>query len=202
MLALLFFVMCATVGAIILTAATASSGRLANLRQDDQTYYATSSAAELVVDQILCESVKVVKCRSENAPDSWGKPATTFDGKPAAEIDNLLAYIVNESFLWEGDEIQYTNKDPKEISFETNGSENLNARAAVAIDKNFDLIVTIYPYDSEKKDMNVLKLRFISAVNESKEITEFDNEKTNVRFTVTTTTYSISWDQVEIDRGK
>ena len=200
MVALLFFVMCATVGSIILTAATASSGRLAKIRQDDQTYYATSSAAELVVDQILNSSVKVVKTFSENAPETWQKPPTTFDGKRSSEIDNLLAYIVNESFLWDGNEI-YTNKDPKEIKLEVTDYSNLNAKAKIGIEDNFDLVVTIFPADEKKKDINVIKLRFISAVNKNEEITDFDNEKTAERFTVKKTTYTISWKQVEIDRG-
>ena len=59
MVALLFFVMCATVGSIILAAATASSGRLVNIRGDDQAYYATSSAAGLIIKQI--EFLDVIK---------------------------------------------------------------------------------------------------------------------------------------------
>lgn len=52
MVALLFFVMCATIGSIILAAATASSGRLKNLEKEDQTYYATSSAAQAISDLV------------------------------------------------------------------------------------------------------------------------------------------------------
>ena len=52
MVALLFFVMCATIGSVILAAATASAGRLKNLEKEDQTYYVTSSAAEAVSELI------------------------------------------------------------------------------------------------------------------------------------------------------
>ena len=55
MVALLFFVMAATIGSIILAAATASSGRLAGLVEQDQTYFAASSAANLMTD-VICGS--------------------------------------------------------------------------------------------------------------------------------------------------
>ena len=55
MVALLFFVMCATIGSIILAAATASSGRVKNLKADDQAYYVNSSAVNLLGD-ILSDS--------------------------------------------------------------------------------------------------------------------------------------------------
>ena len=52
MTALLFFVMCATIGSIILAAATASTGRLANLVKKDQSYFATKSASDFLRDTL------------------------------------------------------------------------------------------------------------------------------------------------------
>ena len=60
MAALLFFIMCATVGSIILAAATASSGRLAGLKRNEQAHYAVSSAAEMFSKLITEEDKQVI----------------------------------------------------------------------------------------------------------------------------------------------
>lgn len=52
LIALFYFLVCAVVGAVVLTAATVTSGQLANLEKSQQTYYATSSAATVFRDAI------------------------------------------------------------------------------------------------------------------------------------------------------
>lgn len=52
MLALLLFLACAVVGSIVLGAASASSGRMADIKEYDQRYYAVKSAAQLLVDEL------------------------------------------------------------------------------------------------------------------------------------------------------
>ncbi len=51
-IALLFFLVCLMVGAVILTAATANAGRLTHLRSDQEDYFLISSAARLIRDDI------------------------------------------------------------------------------------------------------------------------------------------------------
>ena len=48
--ALLLFLVCAALSAVILVAATTSAGRMSNIAEADQQYYAVTSAAELLVD--------------------------------------------------------------------------------------------------------------------------------------------------------
>ncbi|MCR5136624.1 MAG: hypothetical protein K6C12_05945 [Oscillospiraceae bacterium] len=48
--ALLLFLVCAVLGSVILTAATAAAGRMAGMAEMDQQYYAVSSASELLKD--------------------------------------------------------------------------------------------------------------------------------------------------------
>ena len=52
LIALVFFLLCLTVGGVVLTAATASAGRLAAQRQTQQDYLTVSSAAALVRDSV------------------------------------------------------------------------------------------------------------------------------------------------------
>ena len=51
--ALLLFLVCSVVGSIILTSATAASGRLSGLAKSDERYYAVTSAAQLFRDALL-----------------------------------------------------------------------------------------------------------------------------------------------------
>ena len=50
--ALLLFLVCAVLCSVILTAATAASGRMSNMAETDQRYYAGTSAAELMKELI------------------------------------------------------------------------------------------------------------------------------------------------------
>ena len=51
-IALMFFLLCLTVGCVVLTAATASAGRLQDQRRTQQDYFTVSSAARLLRDQL------------------------------------------------------------------------------------------------------------------------------------------------------
>ncbi|MCR5097193.1 MAG: hypothetical protein K6A70_10745 [Erysipelotrichaceae bacterium] len=47
MVALLFFVVCAAIGSIVLTAATAASGRMKGIKNNNQNFYSVLSAAKI-----------------------------------------------------------------------------------------------------------------------------------------------------------
>lgn len=60
--ALLLFLVCAVLCSVILTAATAAAGRMSKLPEQDQRYYAVSSAAELIIDDFKSKpGVSIVK---------------------------------------------------------------------------------------------------------------------------------------------
>ena len=59
--ALLLFLVCAVLCSVILTAATASAGRMSGIAENDQRYYAVTSASELLKDMIGGKTVSIVK---------------------------------------------------------------------------------------------------------------------------------------------
>ena len=61
--ALLLFLACAVVGALVLTAGSAAAGRVSNLAQSDQRYYSVSSAAGLLAQELSGKTVKIVQER-------------------------------------------------------------------------------------------------------------------------------------------
>lgn len=52
LIALFFLLMCALAGSVVLTAASTSSGRLVNLKKNEQSYYTVLSAAKLLKKEI------------------------------------------------------------------------------------------------------------------------------------------------------
>lgn len=67
--ALFLTLFCATVGAILLSAASANAGRISQRSQRDHDYYEVMSAAKLFADQIRGKSVKVILTRSGGGMD-------------------------------------------------------------------------------------------------------------------------------------
>lgn len=59
--ALLIFLVCAVIGSAVLVAGTASSGRMSEVADNDQRYYAVTSAARLLIDLIDDETATIVK---------------------------------------------------------------------------------------------------------------------------------------------
>lgn len=58
--ALLLFLVCAALSAVVLLAATTASGRMSNLAETDQRYYSVTSAAELLKTMLDEEAVSVI----------------------------------------------------------------------------------------------------------------------------------------------
>lgn len=78
-LALLFFVICAMVGSVVLAAATAAAGRIANLQKSDQARYTLESAADLIESQLTGWSYVRTGTTSES---EQGKVKSPGDGEP------------------------------------------------------------------------------------------------------------------------
>ena len=211
MVALLFFVMCATVGSIILAAATASSGRLANLRKEDQSYYAISSAADLFAEMMEGKTVVIqMKKTVDSSPDVSDKTETDFVGLDD-EYSKLLLPKVLKEYLLSFNSWSYDAKFPQLIAtpvvptdivikVKDNNSpskyyESLTVNGRVTMDEALDLIVEFsIPGSSES-----LKMKFKSVIQEEEKIKKFDknmqgtNQETDTRYTVSTKTYTISW---------
>ncbi|MBR5741055.1 MAG: hypothetical protein IKX91_00730 [Firmicutes bacterium] len=63
-MALLLFLVCSVLGAVVLTAGTASAGRIAGLAETDRRYYNVTSAAELLRDTFEGTTVTVERTRT------------------------------------------------------------------------------------------------------------------------------------------
>ena len=73
--ALLLFLVCAVLSAVVLVAATTTAGRMANIAETDQRYYSVVSAAELVSEVAESKTVSVFKFEGDSKYYTFMKPA-------------------------------------------------------------------------------------------------------------------------------
>lgn len=100
--ALLLFLVCAVLCSVILTAATAASGRMSNMAETDQRYYAVTSAAELMKDLINGKTVKIEKIttgtRTETYNDGSVSSSTSYGDEYTVKLDSTEADRISPSF--------------------------------------------------------------------------------------------------------
>ena len=72
--ALLLFLVCAVLSAVIVVASTTSAGRMSKLPETDQRYFAVTSAAELLKD-MLKEPVTFIEKTTETDLSPRSSPA-------------------------------------------------------------------------------------------------------------------------------
>ena len=70
-IALFLFLICSVLGAVLLTAATAAAGRLADLAEMDQRYYSVTSAAELVARELNGQSVTIERTKTQETTTEY-----------------------------------------------------------------------------------------------------------------------------------
>ena len=106
MMALLFFVVCAVTGSMILVSATASSGRLENMKRRDQNYFAVMSAIKMCEQQMkemdIAFSDKLVVTEVEKEEDD--EDVDDIDEDESVPGDSRVYTIEKQQF---GDEAQY-----------------------------------------------------------------------------------------------
>ena len=102
--ALLLFLVCATVGVIVLVAGTTASGRLSKLSETDRRYYAVQSAAQLLREEIEGSSVTIIR---ELEPNTFTQTTTT----------GLIRYRTAADPTWQS---VYTKTVTETLTFATN----------------------------------------------------------------------------------
>lgn len=106
--ALLLFLVCTVLSSVILSAATAASGRMARMAQTDQKYYSVTSAAELLKDIFKDKTVTVERVVTEEADKHYSGGAVTIQSTARTsdmtrilldnvELDTITSTGLNES---------------------------------------------------------------------------------------------------------
>lgn len=203
--ALLLFLVCAVLSAVIVTTASTAAGRMSNMAEADQRYYSVTSACELLKELLDGETVSIVKVTggtnagtymvpnmgAEQASVNYVNTDYILDNpdKPIlkASIVNAAAYarynggsnngtIAEQAIVISGDKLEGTAPVIKE-TMGSDGKITITISKASGINKNPFAIKMVFSEDRKKSP------------SATKTITKDDGTTVNV----TTEATSFTW---------
>ena len=158
--ALLLFLVCAVLCSVLLTAATASSGRMSQIAETDQRYYAVTSAAKSLKDMIEGSPVSIVKVQTEGEE---GVLTYLVSGKMTGEIndtdlteDNLINKVKIDSIPKDAAKMIDSALSKKDLNLVFNSADTsvkpelLNVTIKEKIDDDSNITFTIYNTKNSK----------------------------------------------------
>ena len=184
--ALLFFIMCAATGSVILAAATTSTGRLAELQASDQNYYAVVSAAKLLRDEIDGQTISVGQKETKIV-------TTTRTEKTEKDANGADVTVVEETTKTE-----YSYSAPKfEHLKDTTAGAGITS--ATEFSKFSDTLDKFYLLDALKNTFSIdskeqKRTGALTTVDYMKGVSGTYNGKKNIVGTVSETDYSAAND--------
>ena len=190
--ALLIFLVCAVIGSAVLVAGTASSGRMSEVADNDQRYYAVTSAARLLIDLIDDETATIVK-EETKAGDSPAETKYYIDGKQIPEGITKFESVTEQAayHLMKGEEVSN--------DFDLTASKS---ELDVTIQETVDADTGEMTLEIKKTTGNGEKSKTYSLIlffNLDK--SEIQETKEGTAQTITTTTGSFTWRLRDIQVG-
>ena len=139
LIALLFFLLCAVAGSVVLAAGTGASGRVSNLVTDEQSYYSATSAARMFKTEIMD---KTFDCVYNSKTDEY--TTTVTEGKSDTNFDKFLkdnaltVFKVNQEVA-----TTLPSKDLTITPSSSAGEENIkDVTSQFTMDKNYNISVS------------------------------------------------------------
>lgn len=193
LIALVFFLLCLMVGAVILTAATASAGQLRTQRQAQQDYLAVSSAARLLQDLL---SEKNFSMTSEDGDLTLGPTCA-----PAgAALSSTVEAAAEETFY---------GRKPHPVSLTVDAGDILQngsglVEAELSMDEKCNLTVTLaIQEDGGTRVPLVLSMpALVSDQTRIRHETWVDADGNERERSVRVRTYRVAWEAGTITRGE
>ncbi|MDD3277259.1 MAG: hypothetical protein PHG16_00035 [Lachnospiraceae bacterium] len=207
-LALLFFLMCALAGSVILAAGTAASGRVAGLKQAEQAYYNVTSAAKTIQSQIdgqvyaayMSKSEGNTKVVPEIAPEVLAQP----DSKLQSFLETAMQKILNENI---NQNINQSTAASYTVNWELNVESTPDVKkfatlsASAVMNSDYGIVVTIKQQEDKEHKVPAYSctLTIPAAVDknlEEIEVTEEDGSITTKYLT------HLTWTNSTIQKGE
>lgn len=181
--ALLLFLICAGIGAIVLNAGTTSTSKLINRATMDKRYYEVTSAAEFLKERFEGEGRETVIERTKTN-DTY---TFSCDGNDLATrfAKALLESTNNDAAMWNSDFYSSANFDGLTLHFVRDGSDPNTTDHTVNIDpKVVNGVVVLGIKSTDGK--YVLKMTLTPDIKEVSSISENTEKKlATIRFVVT-----------------
>lgn len=219
LIALLLFLVCAFVGAAVLTSAYHNASRASAVRREQQAYLAAASAAELVKEAVTNTGIEMqyktyAWVRTDYWTDEDGKPqssTTTGTNSPtvniSAEYSGALKVIGEQVFhFFEASNLgtPLTEAWTGALSLslaEYPELENVTGSVSVAPDYSVTVVLGNKPGQEGDAPANELKLTFKAQSKTSDPSVSSDTvtgDGYSVTTTTTTTTTTVTWNAPEI----
>lgn len=144
-IALLFLLLCLTVGAIMLSAASSSAGRMRTARTNQQNYLTVSSASDILRDKISgLKFTGIEKSVYDSKGNTITFPAPTYTYSSAEALPTLIFNKAKQVFIYQSS-FTPSGLMPAAIPLQitSNGFENVTANMTVQSD--YSLRIVVYP---------------------------------------------------------
>lgn len=226
--ALFFFIICAVIGSVVLTAGTAAAGRLSQAIAMDERYYAVNSAAELLEAELSGGDVWVKLYDRKTRTDTITSTLTKQDGEwtegtrsrskgtatpvavdPDAGSAPVCALLSDAAAL---DASSQSN--PLKVKLSHGGSgDSLNANLELTADNAHNLTILLYDDGARAQERYYLTLNCPAHVQQKKTVQEktlsvevensgASRQRTERREVITTVTTTLKWSVAATMKGK
>ena len=216
--ALLLFLVCAVVSSVVIVAGTAAAGRMSRLAEMDQRYYAVTSAAELLCNDIA-DKTAVVETVSTTTKTGDGEPTTTSEPPALAKdgdgntVSSGSALADDASLRLISLQAQRNAIDPTatpapqirafDLSTSVDG-DPLKCKVTETLNADGSLVLDIVNDNADGKGEYRLKVTFYSRVKAGKPSDEVENttdDSGNVTESTTSTTQTaVTWNLYRVRR--
>ena len=169
-LALVFFLLCAVAGSVILVAGSGAAGRLADVKDDQQAYYSVTSAARLMKAEIAKQEYAVNTVTG--AVSKTGK----YDASKKAALEGLIKQGLQTVKTTQG---KYEIND---CTLESNDNSKLNVKFDFSMDTGYAIKILIKKIDStgDVQYQCTLKARSTVANSNSIDDVQWDIEQISI----------------------
>ncbi|MEG1067678.1 MAG: hypothetical protein RSD90_03430 [Anaerovoracaceae bacterium] len=195
LLALLFFLLCAVAGSVVLAAGSASGGRLAGIDELQQSYYTVTSAAQVVRDEIDGESFLY-----EVVTVNDGTPTKTAKLVGNGAFSDELSKAAIELFNYKN-KTEFTDTLSLSLSNSTYTNRVKSVRGDFKMNSDYSVTIKLYIEDTKLKDVYLCTLS-IPAITDTRSVEVIEKSpdgKTTTKTITKTTTFK--WTKGTITKG-
>lgn len=184
LLALLFFLLCAMAGSIILSAGSAAAGRISGLKESEQAFYSVTSAAQVMRDEIEGQEFQAYT-------EDGGKPIYTVE--PDSKIAKILMSAVKA--------VYEDNQSKAEETFTIRPQDSQKnvlgtVTANLIMTDDYKIEIT---FNIESSEKYVCRLTAKAIVNRT--TTRYEEEKEGQLVEIERQDLQVYWNECTIDKG-
>lgn len=211
LIALVFFLLCAVAGSVLLAAGTTSSGRMAGLVYQEQAYYSVSSAARMFRDVIENETFGYYVLDGDYPTGEGSEPSEGVVNPPSKELADMISEGGVKIFKQSVDKDLLNEDYEKELSITAPGLDEVTCR--FKMEKDTYNIVADFMCSHEGKALYKIRLTIPAAIGQNKNLEYItydtvdrgsnpnsDEDDVTVTHTYSKITTSLSWGRGKITK--